>query len=162
MSKQLSGEETLKKAMHAAVHLLAFRSHTAYEIKQKLIKRGFSEEVISRTISECRRLNYLNDTNYARHYFESLVAKGYGPHRIRNAMRQRGLSGEIIQQILMEQDADAGEFENCRKAFQKKIKTFNRVKTPKKRKEKIYRYLYLRGFNGAVIRKIMRDHFQDA
>ncbi|MFC1828814.1 regulatory protein RecX [Thermodesulfobacteriota bacterium] len=162
MSKQLSGEETLRKAMHAAVHLLAFRSHTTYEIKQKLKKRGFSADVISRTISECRRLNYVNDMDYARYYFESLAAKGYGPHRIRSAMRQKGLSGEIIQQILIEQDTEVEELENCRRAFQKKITVFHRVKDLKKRREKIYRYLYARGFTGSVIQEVMRDHFQGA
>ena len=159
MPKRLSNEETLKKAMHAAVHLLALRSHTAYEIKQKLKKRGFSMEAISRTISECTRLNYLNDTDYARFYFESLTAKGYGPHRIRNAMRQKGLSGEIIQQIFIEQDAEHGELENCRRAFHKKIATFHHLKNPKKRREKIYRYLYQRGFTGSVIREVMGNHF---
>lgn len=162
MSKQLSEEEALKKSMQAALHFLAFRSHTTYELKQKLKKRGFSTDVISTTISECRRLNYLNDSDYARYYFESLAEKGYGPHRIRSAMRQKGLGGEIVQQVLIEQGTEARELENCRKAFQKKITTFHRVKDLKKRKEKIYRYLYARGFTGSVIQEVLRDHFQGA
>ncbi|CAN2039987.1 Regulatory protein RecX [Candidatus Magnetomoraceae bacterium gMMP-15] len=148
------------KAMNTAVRLLSYRNHTEYEISQKLKQRGFDIEIISQIISECQRLKYINDEEYAGLYIEELKAKGYGTYRIRLSLKKKGIISEQINKFLSEHLSEIDEIEIARKAMQKKLKSLSREKDLKKRKEKIYRFLYSRGFSGSVISKLLRKKDQ--
>jgi len=108
------------KAMDTAVHLLARRGHTKYEIRQKLRQRGYGTDVISDVISECERFNYVNDEETGRFYLRELRTKGYGPRRVRFSMKKKGLNDELIDTLFAEENADADEMEIARKAVSKK------------------------------------------
>ena len=142
-------------AMNAAVRLLSRRNHTTREIRQKLRQRGFDADTISRVLSECERLNYLNDEQTARFYIRELVAKGYGPRRIRMSLKKKGISDELADRLLPEQEAETDELENARQLLSKKQAKFDREKDLRKRKEKIYRFLSYRGFSASVISELI-------
>jgi SOS response regulatory protein OraA/RecX len=73
------------------------------------------------------------------------------------ALRKKRLSGAVIKKILLENYTEAEEHENAGKLLKKKMKTFNREEDSKKRRDKIYRFLYSRGFNKDVITDLIRD-----
>jgi len=154
---QNRSKKELDKAKNAAVRILASRSHTAFELEQKLTKRNFSMGVIRKVLSECERLKYIDDEANSRRYFEELKSKRYGPHRIRSSMIKKGFKKELIDNILFKYNIEKEEIEDCRRAIQKKINAFNREKDIKRKKEKIYRYLFSRGFSGSIITKIIRE-----
>ena len=49
------------------------------------------------------------------------------------------------------------ERNNADKLLEKKMKTFSREEDLKKRRDKIYRFLYSRGFNKDIIADLIRD-----
>lgn len=159
MSKgeDILGEDSYRSALDRAVRLLSRRNHTALEIEHKLIRRGFTRETAASVIQECERLRYIDDHETARSYFRELKRKGEGPVRIRARMKQKGLSGEWVESMLFQYTGDAEEIENARKALKKKKPRFDREPDPRKRKEKMYRFLYSRGFSGAVISAVIRE-----
>jgi len=148
-------KKNCNKAMDSAVRVLARRSHTKYEIRQKLRQRGFSTDVISKVLSECERLNYVNDEETARIYLRELRSKGYGPRRISVFFKKKGIGHELTDTLLHKDNAE-DELETAHKAFSKKLTTFDREKDMRKRREKIYRYLYYRGFSSSVISEVIR------
>jgi regulatory protein len=144
-------------AMNAAVRILTHRDHSRYELKQKLQKRGFASEVIDTVIIECERLNYIDDKRTARLYFSQLKRKRFGIRHIRMALKKKRLYSAAIEDFLLENYAKIEERKNADKLLEKKMKTFNREEDLKKRRDKIYRFLYSRGFNKDVITDLIRD-----
>lgn len=146
-----------QQAMNAAVRILTPRDHSKFELKQKLQKRGFSGKVIDRVILKCERLNYIDDKRTARIYIAQLKRKRFGKRHIRMALKKKRLYGTGIEDLLSENYASIEERKNADKLLQKKMKTFNREEDLKKRRDKIYRFLYSRGFNSDVITDLIRD-----
>ncbi len=145
------------KAMNTAVRILANRDHSKYELKQKMQQRGFASKVIDTLITECERLNYINDPRTAHVYILQLKRKCFGKRHIRMALKKKRLRGAVIEKILLENYTEAEEHENAGKLLEKKMKTFNREEDSKKRRDKIYRFLFSRGFNKEVISDLIRD-----
>jgi regulatory protein len=142
--------------MNTAARILTHRDHSKYELKQKLQKRGFTSEVIDTVITECERLNYIDDNRTAHVYISQLKRKCFGKRHIRLALKKKRLSGAVIEKILLENYTEAEEHKNAGKLLEKKRKTFHREEDSKKRRDKIYRFLYSRGFNKDVIIDLIR------
>ena len=145
-----------QSAMNTAVRLLTRRDHTCFEIFQKLGQRGFDGGVIDRVVAECRRLDYLDDERTARIYIGQLARRGFGFRRIRAELQKKGLAGERFEKIFAERRAEIDEHELAHKVMLKKLKRLESVEDHRKRKEKIYRFLYSRGFEPSVIAEVMR------
>jgi len=146
-----------KDAMNTAVRILTYRDHSKYELKRKLKQRGFTSEVIDTVIIECQRLNYIDDQRTARVYISQLKRKCFGKRHIRMALKKKRLSGAVIEKILLENYTEAEDRENAGKLLKKKMKTFNREEDSKKRRDKIFRFLYSRGFNKDIIVDLLRN-----
>ena len=143
--------------MNTAVRILANRDHSKYELKQKLQQRGFGSKVIDTVIVECERFNYINDKRTADVYILQLKRKGFGKRYIRMALRKKRLSGAAIENILHKNYPEAEELEHAGRLLEKKMKTFEREADLKKRSDKIYRFLYSRGFKTEIIGDLMRN-----
>jgi regulatory protein len=146
-----------QQAMNTAVRILANRDHSKYELKQKLRQRGFTSKVIDTVMLECERFNYINDPRTAQVYISQLKRKCFGKRYIRMALKKKRLSGTAIEDILLQNYPDADEFENAGKLLEKKMEAFRREADQRKRRQKIYRFLYARGFNTAVISDLIRN-----
>ena len=147
-------ETQFRSAMDTAVRILTSRSHTAIELTRKLKKRRIKPAIVEQVLTECKRLNYIDDENTARFYLNELKLKGYGRRYVRNAMRKKGLAAETIEIALEEGYSGSEEKEIALKMLAKKKSTFTREKDSYKRKGKIYRYLYTRGFSPDTIASV--------
>ena len=145
------------QAMSTAVRILTYRDHFKFELKQKLRQRGFAGEVVDAVIAECEHLNYIDDIRTADVFISQLKRKRFGIRHIRLALKKKGLSGTVIERVLLENYTEAEEHEGAAKLLEKKMKTFNREADLKKRRDKIYRFLYSRGFNKDVISDLLRN-----
>jgi regulatory protein len=143
-----------RKIFNTALRILAGRDHSKSELIWKLKQRGFKFDDIDKAVSECSRLDYINDERTGEMYIRQLVRKGFGIKRIRQELAQKGLKGPKIDQILCETCSDDGELKNAEKILKKKFKRFERESDLLKRKEKIHRFLYARGFSREIIIKI--------
>ena len=144
-----------QKVLNSALRILTARDHSKYELAQKLKQRLFAPEDIEKAISECERLDYINDERTSGVYIRQRIRKGYGLERIRHEMKKKGLRGQRIQNILCETVSDSVERESAERILKKNIKRFEREPDLKKRKDKIYRFLYSRGFSQETIRNLL-------
>ena len=143
-----------RKALNTALRILTGRDHSKHELSQKLKARGYAIEVIDEVISECKRFDYINDERTAQVYIRHLHRKGYGRNRIRFELNSKGLGGKNLQAVLSKSISNADECQCAEKIFQKHARRFDREKDVLKRRDKIYRFLYGRGFSKAVISEI--------
>ena len=149
--------ESYQHTMNTAVRILANRDHSKYELKQKLQQRGFASRSINSVMAECERFGYIDDRRTARVYILQLKRKGFGKRYIRQALKKKRLSGSAIDKILSENYPEVDEYEHAGRLLEKKMKTFARETDRKKRSDKIYRFLYGRGFSPAVISDLIRN-----
>jgi len=151
MDKSALTDIKFKSAMDTAVRILTLRTHTAHELSLKLKKRRIRETIVEQVVAECVRLNYIDDKETARRYVAELKSKGYGRRHVIAAMQKKGLAADIVEIALEEGYSESEEKAIAVKRQEKKKNTFIREKDRYKRKGKIYRYLYARGFSPETI-----------
>jgi len=145
-------------ALNTALRILAGRDHSKFELTRKLEQRGFKPEDIAQALSECERLDYINDERTSRVYINQMIRKGHGLNRIRHEMNKKGLTGQRIQNILCEIESEIDEAQGAERILEKNIKRFEREADLKKRRNKIYRFLYARGFSQDTIRRLINKY----
>lgn len=151
-----AANESYRQAMNTAVRILANRDHSKYELQQKLQQRGFASKSINTVVAECERFGYIDDKRTARVYILQLKRKCFGKRYIQQALKKKRLSGAEIEKILSVDYPETDEYEYVGRLLEKKMMTFARETDPKKRSDKIYRFLYSRGFSPAVIRDLVK------
>lgn len=87
-----------------AVELLARREHSCLELKNKLKQRGAPQELLDELFLQLKINNYQSDERFAASYTRMRTEAGFGPLRIRAELQQRGISSELIAQVLDQDD----------------------------------------------------------
>ncbi|MBY6187056.1 recombination regulator RecX [Marinobacter hydrocarbonoclasticus] len=132
----------------AAVGLLSRRDHSREELKQKLRSRGFVVSDIEKAIARVDDWGYLNDARFAESFVRYRSARGLGPIRLANELRERGVATDLIRKTLGEAEQDW--FELCADLCQRKFGAS--PPTDFKARAKVQRYLAYRGFDMEQIR----------
>ena len=147
-----------RKALNTALRILTGRDHSKFELTRKLKQRGFKAQDIEQAVSECERLDYINDERTSRLYASQMIRKGYGFNRIRREMEKKGLRGPAIEPILAEIESDLDEAQGAERLLEKNLRRFDREGDLKKRRDKIYRFLFARGFSQDTIRRLIHKY----
>lgn len=147
-----------QKARKTALSLLARRCHSKAEIQRKLAARGYDATIIERVVAACERLNYINDETAATLFIEELIRKQVGLYRVQKEMKNRGFAPDLIQRIIDEHNFLDREPELAKHALKKKSGALIREKDPRKKKEKLVRFLRSRGFRPLTI-SALSDRF---
>lgn len=144
MTEKLELPDTSPRdARIAAVRLLSRREHSSQELIQKLQKKGFGLALLESLAQELREEGYLSDERFAESYTRSRKNRGYGPNRIRQELRQRGTSDDIIAATIIDNDVQWMEL-----ARDVREKRFG-LSEPQNLKEKLkqQQFLQYRGFS---------------
>lgn len=80
--------------------MLALREHGRRELQHKLCARGYAEADIERLLEDLADRGLVSDRRMAETYVAERVRKGFGPVRIRQELRQRGLAEDLIDHSL--------------------------------------------------------------
>jgi regulatory protein len=120
---------------------LSRREHSSKEIFKKLSPRVESKELLEEEIEKLKADGLLSDERFAESYFQSRKNRGYGPLRIRNELKQRGV-GDLIFYPLSDQIEWS---ELALEALKKKIS--GDMPTETKDILKLKKFLNYRGFD---------------
>ncbi len=141
-TKELSPKDLRLQAMN----LLARREHLRQELALKLSKRFGAEaaDEIAVVLDELEGEDLLSDKRFTESYIRQRVGKGYGPDRIRQELRQKGVDGESLEIALEDADVDW-----VAQAAEVRLKKFGSSSpTDFKEKARQMRFLNYRGFGG--------------
>jgi regulatory protein len=142
-------------AKRYSLRLLSYRGRSESEMREKLGKKDFPEEVISRTIGHLKQSGYLDDGALAVNLKRQAVEKKLlGYEGARTFMLKRGLPPEVIRSTL-DYDED-GELENIHKLVDKKLKSMGNYLTESDKK-KLWNFLARRGYSFEIIRKAIKE-----
>jgi regulatory protein len=137
----------MTEAFNSAMRLLARRDHGASELSQKLTRKGFHSEEASHAVAECHRLGLQNDSRFIEHYAAYRMGRGYGPLKITQELKAKGIEAELIQSVL-EQDKDIW-LTIAREVWRKK--TQGRRDFSLSELQKYQRFMMYRGFPMEII-----------
>ncbi len=132
-----------KRAKSRALHLLNDMGRTEVQLRQKLERDGYPEDIIDETVSYVTSFGYINDENYAKIFIDGRKDKK-SRKEICAGLLQRGISKEVIEQAF----AECYEQEDARKAIAEilKRKHYDPEKADRKETQRIFGYLTRKGF----------------
>ena len=107
----------------------------------------------SEPLTGCPRNRYLDDELLTRDAVECLRQRNLGSRQIQLRLRRRGLDPEEIHSQLA-QDPEA-EREAALRARDAKIRLLSRETDPRKKREKLFRFLVGRGFPTELIFEVL-------
>jgi regulatory protein len=133
---------------------LGIRSRSEAEVRLFLHHRGFSKPAIETAVQRLVSLNYLNDQVFARYWaLARAQGHGYGPLRIDQELRFKGIAPLVIREILRETFGQVDEAAEARRLLTKRFKG-ERLKEPKVAR-RAAAFLQRRGYSGRVIRDLL-------
>ncbi len=151
-------EDRVAKAKARALEYLAYKPRTVAEVRRKLQEKEYEAPVIDAVVEEFRERGYLDDVQYAEEYVRSrFSAKGYGPVRIEQELRKRGVDRPLAETAVEDFFAETDERAAAREHAEKGWSRIGREDDPRKRRDKLYRYLTRRGYTYDVVREVIDE-----
>jgi regulatory protein len=133
-----------------ALQALARREHSRAELHSKLLLHAKEDEDVDALLDDLVRAGWLSDQR-ATEQTVRIRSSRFGTQRITHELRQKGISDELIQQVLPQ--LKTGELEAARSVWQRKF-----ASPPQDAKEKArqMRFLQSRGFSFEVIFQVLK------
>ena len=143
----------MTKVFDCAVRLLSRREHSALELSLKLESKGFNQVQVQETLKTCQELGLQSDQRFAESYCHSRIRRGYGPLKIHQELKHKGLSAELVTHVL-KQEEDRW-LEHALRVWQKKAKKQETWSLLERQKQQ--RFLLYRGFDSEIISKVVEE-----
>ena len=138
-------------ARDTGLRLLGRREHSARELKSKLRARGVEGDVAAEIVDGLSESGWQSDARYAEMLVRSRVAQGHGPQRIEAEMRVAGVSSDEIRAAIDAAEVDWDEV--IQRVWQRH---FRQPAADASERQKQYRYLMGKGFDGATISRLLK------
>lgn len=150
MKRPLTADEMLVKM----AGLCAGAEQCVADIRNKILKKGFSPKEANKMIEYLKKNKYLDDSRYAKAYAVDKVRfSGWGRMKIRMGLRAKGIADAHISEA-MDYIQDTDYIEAIQKVMVAKAKSLD-LKDVKDR-QKLYRHMASRGFESQLIISQMR------
>lgn len=142
------------KAKDKAYKFLGYKARSEKEVRDKLIKENYPQEIIDRIIELFKHYNYINDENYTKAYINNRIKfKPRAKRMLKYELVQKGVDNDIIENIIDNSNID--ETDIAINLLQKKLK--NKKDIEPKEKQRIYNYMLRRGFDYETINKAFKE-----
>jgi len=147
--------EEQDRANNYAIKLLSYRWRSEKEIIDKMKEKGYEIDMIDSTIDYLYRQNLLNDKRFAETLARDKInLNKWGSYRIKQDLYMKGISKDIIDEVLEEYCDD--EYERAMKLAKKKITSYK-----KDDKNAIYRklggFLQRKGYSYDCVSRILKE-----
>jgi regulatory protein len=154
----LSEDRACLRAEKTALRLIARAEQCSCVLARKLERRGYDSAIISAVISKLTEQNLLNDSRYARLWFQSRLRFARSPRRLLSALCTRGFNRDEAQLALKEvlnEEAELALLFRFAKKYEKKLYKAQKSKETEIRTLKFY--LKSEGFSSAVVESYLES-----
>ncbi|MFC1503950.1 RecX family transcriptional regulator [Spirochaetota bacterium] len=156
--KKYQAEDAAVLCRISALRYIYRSMHSLFEIMAFLRKKGFNDNIISRTIKYLTKRGNIDDNKFARKYIESaLKYKPAGIYKYRQALAQKGIKKEIIDSVISDCVNDEVQYKNAEILFKKKLRTLKN-RTYEQKLMNISNYLKYHGFPYNIIKSVISEN----
>ena len=140
---KIKSAESERKLRDQAYRFLSRRAHSCKELSDKLATKEYPKSAIITIIDEFVSKGYLDDTEFSKIFInEEIKLKKSGPLLIKSKLIKKGISREIIDDLLSSLYNENMQIENCAYLVSKKYNQVNRAQ-----KEAAINYLRNKGYH---------------
>jgi regulatory protein len=154
--------QTLNRAKQQAYRSLAYRSHTAHELRARLERRGHTTAIIDEVLRQLEGEGYVDDHKLARDWaYYRLQSKPVGRRRLSWELQKRGIARELSEEIVREVYAACDELALAEQAARKRLGS-RQLPHSSRERQRFARYLAGLGFEPDTIAVVLSSIFQPA
>lgn len=160
---ELERQDVRWKAREVALGLLAYRPRTAEELRRRLARKDFPDDVVQATVDDLAERGFVDDAEFAAMFVRDRVrSKPRGKRRLVQELRARGVAAataaRAVDRTLEEEERSEADLAlEAAQAWARRNLTSHRqtdgVELVLKRR--LYGYLARRGFDSDAIRGAM-------
>lgn len=149
-------EEQLR-AKNYALTLLSYRARTEKEIVERMRKKGYEQSDIEEVVNYLKQEGYINDKTFAEMYIKdkSEIHK-YGQNRIKTELYKKGISKELVNNLIKKILNSDEEYEKAKELAMKKIKSYHKD-SKQAQYRKLSGFLARKGYSYDVISKVLKE-----
>jgi regulatory protein len=119
---ELQAADTFQASYNRALDFLAVRPRSAWEVRDRLRRKGVPDTDIGGVIERLERAGYLDDAAFARFWIEERARSNpRGPRLLQQELRRKGVSGPVIAQELAAFEVRRTEENEARQAAQAEL-----------------------------------------
>lgn len=145
------------KIRQSAFRYLSGRNHSKFELKVKLLRKGYNKDLIEIILEELVKDNLLNDYAFTQNFFEIKLKRNIGINKIKSQLIKKGLSRSIIEEIAKDYYDSPSLIDSAFKLMSKKYKALKNCNIEdKKIRQKIYFSLVNKGYPREIILESFR------
>jgi len=149
-----------KDILRRAAAFCAYQERTQQEVRERLKEWEVVGEEAEWLISELIEQNYLNEERFARTFAGSKFrVKRWGKHKIRQHLKQRGITGHNLEQAMKEIETDDYR-ETLRELLEKKKRTLA-GEHPLVMKQKLARYAIGKGYEPELVFQLVNERISE-
>ncbi len=155
--EELKYQNELFQTKSSAYRYLGNRNHSSYELRTKLIKKGYQKSIIENVIEDLREKGYIDDHKFAEYFVKNRIEKKKeGIVKINSELRKKGISNDIIVKIINNYTDDPIHFKNAFQLAQKKYQSLKKKNLEfQKLKGRLFNFLKSKGFGTDIILKVL-------
>lgn len=143
------------EATQKALLYVSQRLHSTHEIRQKLLKKGFSTDATAYSIERLAQLSYLDDRAFTEAFVRSKMKTRVSKKALSIELRRKGISREMALEVVERIYTQEQEYDNLINLIDKLSRD------NKESSQKIIRKLSARGFGGNLIYRAMKQRGQE-
>lgn len=142
----------LRRARERALYLMESRDHSYRELFDKL-EKNYLEEICFEVCNRLAEIGVINDRRYAEKLCRQLFeVKKLGRYRVKQEMRLRGLTPEVIEEAMENFSEEDEPAERLEKLVEQK---YERYLTDRKGVQKVKNALARKGYSFAEIKEVL-------
>lgn len=151
----MTGSSQTSECYLAALRLLTGQDYTGAALRRKLQMKRFSAEEAQQTVDRLISEGYLQDQRYAERFVAAARQSGrYVGCRLRQELRRRGVSADLIDQVLQALPGDDNELEAARNLVERRYAGFDPQTADERQLRRVAGFLQRRGYQGGLIRQL--------
>jgi regulatory protein len=143
----------ISRATDTALRLLAQRSLSEAELRQRLHRREFPDNAIEQAVTAMRGYRYLDDAKLAEGVRNAAERRGKGPRWIQSTLRRRGVDATLAERAA-QVDVDS----QTTQALTLLQSRFSGGLPDARTRQRAYRLLLSRGFSYESVASALRQH----
>lgn len=145
------------KAKESALRLLAVRARSEGELKDRLRRKGFDEELTAGVVLALSEVGLVDDEAFARAWADERVRlRPVGPRRLAQELVAKKIGRDLAARVVDETFREHSELELARRVLQKKTRVSGGGDA-RKHRARLHSFLIRRGFSYEVASAVLKE-----
>jgi regulatory protein len=153
----LAGAELSQRCLNAALRYLSYRLRSEFELRERLVRRGFDGDSVATAIARLKAQGLVDDLAFAQFWKEN--RQSFSPRSqwlTRHELKQKGVTDDVIERVVADvDDEDSAYRAAIAKARRLPVNDYQGFR------RRLGEYLKRRGFGYGVINNTVKKIWEE-